>query len=520
MENHLKEEYDVDEIHGYKGCADVITYQGFLRREKSFEKIQSGKGKQYIYVICDEAHFFTSDAMFNPHTRRILSSIVNTFKNAIRVYMSATPYECLRYIINEESKKFNNDNDRLLDNRIVFYHFNRNYSYLTFRIYSQIGELYNKIISSISRKKRWLIFIDNKSKCSTVKKEIEKMIYRDEKKLANDKKIFVVDADSKGDESYISLVKKEALSGDTYVLISTSVLDNGINLNNIDNIVISDTDIVKCLQMVGRARSKDDKSKNDKTVYVQRFDKKYIVDRICEYKECQDAYHNFDLAYPSENNSENSYEYKFLSRYYDGRDKDWKIAKRLFGRYIGEPSILYPNEIARDLVNSRVEMYRLILKEMEQEESQAKSDSNIHIGQGYLEYQLSWFGKEYRIDNDLTFQDKDKKKKALIAFLENHAKNNTIFETESQKNRRTEGGSQAEVDEKYDSQNEFKKEFTELYDSAFGRIDNNKDRIYDISKINRLLSTSNLPFEVISKSKLGWIVMEKNRDGKSGNGEK
>lgn len=67
-------------------------------------KKQKNPNSKYIYVICDEAHFFTSDALFNPDTKNILSAIVQVFQDAVRVYMSATPYECLKYIINAEDE--------------------------------------------------------------------------------------------------------------------------------------------------------------------------------------------------------------------------------------------------------------------------------------------------------------------------------------------------------------------------------------------------------------------------------
>ena len=51
----------------------------------------------------------------------------------------------------------------------------------------------------------------------------------------------------------MSIVKDEKLGKDTYVLITTSVLDNGVNLTDINNIVVSDMSKVKCLQMIGRA---------------------------------------------------------------------------------------------------------------------------------------------------------------------------------------------------------------------------------------------------------------------------
>ena len=63
------------------------------------------------------------------------------------------------------------------------------------------------------------------------------------------------------------MVKNEKLDPDVYVLITTSVLDNGVNLAGIHNIVVSDMSKVKCLQMVGRARVANNGDR--KTLYIK-----------------------------------------------------------------------------------------------------------------------------------------------------------------------------------------------------------------------------------------------------------
>ena len=97
------------------------------------------------------------------------------------------------------------------------------------------------------------------------------------------------------------MVLGEALGRETKVLIATSVLDNGVNFRGIDNIVISDTSKVKCLQMVGRCRVENNNEKI--TLYIKRFNKKYIENRIEYLKKQQDAYHSYDLAYDKRNSN-------------------------------------------------------------------------------------------------------------------------------------------------------------------------------------------------------------------------
>lgn len=238
-------EYDPEEdmktYHPYGPYVDVMTYQSLLHRAKSLEQKQKQKNarSRYIYVICDEAHFFTSDSMFNPHTSKILEAIVRLFQDAIRVYMSATPYECLEHIIKYEREyqyrlNWNRPQYKDKSSPIVFYHFKRDYSYLDVKTYSSIAEnLLDQIVKSVHRdKKRWLIFIDDKQKCADTKRQLEEygeknncpLITMDKDGKVKTEKVLAVSAESKRKPAYKSIVKKEELSGDTYVLITTSVL--------------------------------------------------------------------------------------------------------------------------------------------------------------------------------------------------------------------------------------------------------------------------------------------------------
>lgn len=488
-------------IYPYKDCADVMTYQSLLHRKRKLMREQSKAHSRYIYVICDEAHFFSSDAMFNPHTYEILKAIIELFQDAIRVYMSATPYECLKYIIDSEWERryieAEGSQEETKSIPMAFYHFKRDYNYLDVKVYSAIGELYGRMLESVNQKReKWLVFIDDKEKCRAVKEGLER--YAEEKGSplvivdgdSKIEKVFAVDASSKANPSYRSMVLNECLDKDTFILITTSVLDNGVNLTGISNIVVSDMEKVKCLQMLGRARVSD--ADDRKTLYVQRFNCSYVQKRIDGFQTQETAYHNYQLAYgelPDTSQSRGYNEYQFLDKYYNGDAPDWINAKHWFGRPMDKPTELYLNEIAKSLLDRRTHQYQLILNEMIEESPQAGMDQQEkkRVGQKYLEYQLSWFGKVYCVDDDITFADKDKAKKAFIAFLESHA----------------DGGVQIDKEE----QQRFRSEFTQLYDAAFGRADPNKGRVYSITKMNSLLEDAHISYKVVSHSSY-WIVQE------------
>jgi superfamily II DNA/RNA helicase len=477
IENRIKGNDDQNDeegkIYNYGEYADVLMYQGILKNMHLLEN-------RYIYVICDEAHFFTSDAMFNPYTDKILSAIVDIFKKAIRVYMTATPYECLEFIKEYEYKKYW-DKNRDKYCTPIFYHFKRDYSYLDIMCYSEIDELFGRIVKSVNNnKEKWLIFIDDKEKCRTVKEKLEEywkkveekngkditMITEDKNKISMKEKIFAVDANSKQDEAYREMVLKEKLNEHTYVLISTSVLDNGINLNGIHNIVISDISKVKSLQMVGRARVKDANDK--KTLYIKRFDEKYVERHKDYFEEQRDAYHTYGTA---------GVGYYFLMKYYNGRSYDWENAKHWFRRDTEEPNKLYPNEIARSLAETSVLKYQSILEEMRRTDEGQK-----YTGQKYLEYQMSWFGKTYDEKNDITITGDNKAKEEFFGFLESYVGKKLLKENDNGE----------------DEQKEFSKEFTRLCDEAFGRQDKNKDRVYSLDKMNTILKGYNVSNEVKS----------------------
>ncbi len=494
--------------HPYDEYADVMTYQSILRRKKELEHTQRDAHARYIFVICDEAHFFTSDAMFNPHTQEILSTIISMFQNAVRVYMSATPYECLEYIIKYENERQNTLNsgkpqDKWKGEMMVFYHFKRNYSYLDVKTYSFMEELYDEIVESVCRRReKWLIFIDDKEKCSKVKAELEKtannkkgcsLVIEGDGENKKVEKVFAVDADSKKNPTYQEIVNKERLNKDTYVLISTSVLDYGVNLTGINNIIVSDMSKVKCLQMVGRARVSDINDR--KTLYLKRFNADEVDKQIENLGKQQDAYHSYELAYDELGRPRDcSDTYRFFEKYYNGSEKDWKDAKHWFGRPIDKPLNLYLNKIAKSLVDDKlISQYRFIKNEMIEESSKDGTSQGqkgtICTGQKYLEHQLSWFGKIYCEEDDITFADKEKAKKDIIAFFEGYIVDNREMDKNDQKIFRT--------------------KFTELSDAVFGRKDPNKERIYSITKINSILEEESINYRVVSRSSY-WVVEKYN----------
>jgi len=333
---------------------------------------------------------------------------------------------------------------------------------------------------------KWLIFIDNIQECEKLKntflapseeEKVQALEKNIEYKSPLEGKILTLDSAKKDGKEFEYLVEHEKLPKGIKILISTSVIDNGINLTDIDNIVVSDMSYVKVMQMVGRARVNDTNKR--KTLYLKRFNGKSVERRIHALRSQEDAYHAYRMAYGDTRFPRTqSYmrEYEFLNKYYSGSIADFENAKHWFGRSYGVP-LLYANHIAISLVEQYIKHYEYICDEMRKETPE---------GQAFLEYQFSWFDKTYCIDDDITFADKDKGKKEFIAFLESYAASGEHIDKDMQKY-------------------SFRPEFTQLYDIAFGRTDPNKERIYSINKMNSYLEDKNINY-LISSCHTYWVV--------------
>lgn len=473
-----------DKVYSWGQHADVMSYQSFLsnighlERAQGWRKNQHGEVKQkreaeYLFVICDEAHFFTSDAMFNPETDRILFHITKIFKNTIRVYITATPYDCLEHILKHEERNVPDSHPS------VFYHFKRDYSYLDIKYFSDFDELHE--IIEDSGKENWLIFIDNIEKGQEYKTELDEI---DSLKG----KVYAISAKSKEDPEYQKMIISESInvalqpkkgrknnkddaSGldekneKIRVLIATSVIDNGVNFRNIQNVVISDLSRVNCVQKLGRARVE---SGDRVTLYIKRFTHTEITRRVTDMRWRQDAYHDFRT-------SGSGRKTWFTEKYFLNGGKNfikpehWLATNR--DSYTTEFLI---NDIANTLVDTMVLTYEAVLKEMESENPGGLP------GQKYLEHQLSWFEHTYEESSDITYSNKNETQDDFFEFIKSYV-SKRIYKSE---------------------QEDFRKNFTELYIKAFPKRDKN-NRLYGISIIKDIFAEHNIGCKIDSVSASG-----------------
>lgn len=320
------------------GVISICTYHQLLNR-------QLLRDKKFRYIILDECHFFTSDATFNPETNNILKEIVTYGKDSIRVYMSATPEVAFEAIIREEYSmvqnrvqekikpmiEANNNREEKLNNvfnsgelfilensischennqhkseiykmirehnlsilpfpeqeikkiedetflEIEFYYMPRHYDYIEqITPYKTADELLKHIKTSEGK---WIIFVHSEKNGKELEKELIKsqIVSKDDCILISRPEI---ELESKEMTEYDYIINNEMSS--KRILISTCVLDNGINIKNpIDeskkhkvlNVAVSSYDRTQFIQMLGRVR-------DNQTDKIKLFIKEFSIDDL------------------------------------------------------------------------------------------------------------------------------------------------------------------------------------------------------------------------------------------------
>lgn len=232
---------------------EVLSYHQLYNRLLIPEECEKLNKRNFKYIIFDECHFFTSDATtFNRNTQFILRHCIETFKDSIRIYMSATLEEAFSPIIRAESK-FGTNTKISGTVHCLYYYFARNYNYINepINVYSDLMSLPEYIQGRSPDK--WIVFVSSKKDGGSL---VEKLHEQGIKAvfLSADSK----ETSSKEYTTYKGIVEEEKFP--QQVLVATSVLDNGINIKDPDvkHIVIDVLDRTEFVQMLGRVRISGD----------------------------------------------------------------------------------------------------------------------------------------------------------------------------------------------------------------------------------------------------------------------
>lgn len=408
---------DVNEI----GNVMIMTYQQFLNDRTVLKK-------HFDYVVADECHYFWTDSAFSNSTERVLNKIIFNFESSVRIYMTSTPdnifpiikdkegvnkrirpfedtmlvsedYICLsdkactKFYYNKFIKTFKNANFymckavedckfKVNKNLYQFYKFDRDYNYIDKIIPFTKTEELVELINNSENKRKWVVFVDNNDLGNQLQVKIPNSIFINAQKRY---------CDDEATECFSDLTSTEKF--DQRVLISTSVIDNGINLKNseIREVVICADSMETFIQMLGRIRITN---KNHKlNLYIKSYSISTLKSRIKVCKKSLEAMEYLD-----------KYGYDFFNmKYYDSKEL-FEIANTLF--YHKKEGKIEFNKIGLAFRKHKIEELQDIIKYIENE------NSDINSFESYV--CKNWL----KVSTDLIcLLDK---KEELIKFLEEH----------------------------------------------------------------------------------------------------
>lgn len=278
------------------GPVCVTTYQGLHRLLHSPENSGTNVAEWFSklkYVVFDEIHFLYSDALFNADCEYLLKKIPWVFRNAVRIYMTATSWE-IKDLIYEQEKNVLSTSTALLTWREgyisdlipaearfvdpcktqikpyrIFYDYCMETDYSAYHLHFFSSDMYiepeggrkaaytgihkqylmallDQISNSLpSQDNKWLIFVDKKSSGQALLEALRKM------KVS----AAYIDATKKDPKSaWKKLIEKEKL--ETSVLIATPVIECGVNVDDetVHHVAILCTDRTTFIQLLGRKR--------------------------------------------------------------------------------------------------------------------------------------------------------------------------------------------------------------------------------------------------------------------------
>lgn len=219
--------------------ATVMSYQS-LEQDSD---IWNEELEMFDTIVIDESHYFLKDAVFNARTNISLEKIMKT-QNPVKIFMSATLWDLEEYLCQKIKQERRHN---MIGDKVSGYLMKKNKQFINGIFCVDQKELIQQIRMS---KDGWLLFVDSISKGENLQKLIgpEAVFISAETSVGGDKAA----------KAYNYLVETETL--DHRVVITTSLLDNGVNIKDrkLKHVYIACDDRIEMIQMLGRKRCIDE----------------------------------------------------------------------------------------------------------------------------------------------------------------------------------------------------------------------------------------------------------------------
>lgn len=216
---------------------DIMTYQkiesDILKKDKHINY------KEYEFIVCDEFHYFISDANFNKATDISFTEIMRQ-RNCIKIFMSATGEDVEHYLSDNYKQK------------VCKYELMPDYNYVsTLTFFSQSEDMDYFAEKFIGSEKKAIFFIQSAEKAYKLyKKYSQHCLFNCSKNNSHYKYV--------NEEKIENMLKNERF--EEKLLITTARFDAGANIidRDVKYIVADIIDIGSLIQCLGRKRSQSE----------------------------------------------------------------------------------------------------------------------------------------------------------------------------------------------------------------------------------------------------------------------
>lgn len=255
--NNCRDQFKMD-IVGKEDVIELTTYQSI---DTFFTNNNPFHFAQYDYIVCDEFHYFTSDASFNNTTDMSIEHILNS--DSTRIFMSATADLMHRYL--NGHKKY----------KSIDYYMDMDFSFIDELWFYEDLDTENSIIEDIvEANEKVIVFANDLKRLEQIYKENKNISLFNCSEKAKEYKY--VDKDK-----IQRMLKNERFEEN--ILLATSVMDTGVSIKDeqVKHIICNNMlDVNVLIQCLGRKRilHKDDKVK----VYIRDINNNKIGGHISD----------------------------------------------------------------------------------------------------------------------------------------------------------------------------------------------------------------------------------------------
>lgn len=430
----------------------MVSYQqlAYWHNSNSRKVVELIK-KRFDYVICDEAHFFTSDSPFNAFTDIILHYIINNFTDSVCIYMTATPDEIFPILKMKQRKDrcscMNRNGYWLYPYDWKAYRFEHDYSHLNVFSFETMEDLAMLINES---EEKWAVFVesikDGETLCSMVKDAV--LVTAESKKITNPTY-----------NTFKMITDEERF--EERVLVSTSVLENGINIKDrrLKKVAIFSNDKVRFIQMLGRIRRIDGCLLE---LYIPDVTEQEVRKKCNAISRINTAYRNYEASRTD-----------FYNRYIHEDLLQTNVKNQVTILDIGE---IHLNEL------SCIKIGLLDLKFWEDMKKQYEHGEQFPV----LKEKFKWIEKTFTETCQRGLHKTAEARQYLVDFLESYV----------------------DKEIRQEQQQEFCEEISDLFRAAYGKRkeDTKEQQVYRLNIIRKRLAHHDLPYLISNKKREYWKV--------------